>query len=104
MNIIPETDWKKLRAMQDEKIDMACGRILAATEAIVNQRQGNEHQAYLKLWDEVDKGNEMIAELFDNMTRSKAIFKLMAWKREGFLSDDELALFSEQTQQKLSRL
>ena len=99
MRSIPEKDWKQLRAIQSEKLALACERILAAAESIAKQRKDNEHEAFLKLWDETNRGNKLIAELFDDIRRSNAIFKLIAWRKNSLLSDAELALFSEETQE-----
>ena len=103
MRSIPERDWKQLRAIQSEKVALTCERILSAAESIAKQRKNNEHEAFLKLWDEANKGNELIAELFDDIRRSNALFKLIAWKKNNLLSKAELDLFSEETQQALRR-
>jgi len=103
MRGIPEKDWKQLRAIQSAKVALACERILSAAERIAKQRKDNEHEAFLKLWDEVNKGNELIAELFDDIRRSNALSKLIAWRKNNLLSEAELDLFSEETQQVLRR-
>ena len=87
--------------MQSEKLSVACERILETAEGIIKERAGNEHEAFLKLWVETNKGNREIAELFDDLRRSNAIFKLIAWRKNNLLSDAELALFTEETQQAL---
>ncbi|MGB5761633.1 MAG: hypothetical protein WBM58_03685 [Sedimenticolaceae bacterium] len=84
MRSIPENDWKQLRAIQSEKLALAGERILAAAEGIAKQRKDNEHESFLKLWDETNKGNRLIAELFDDLRRSNAIFKLIAWRRNNY--------------------
>ena len=99
MRSIPERDGKQLRAIQSEKVALTCERILSAAESIAKQRKNNEHEAFLKLWDEANKGNELIAELFDDIRRSNALFKLIAWRKHNLLSKAELDLFSEETQQ-----
>jgi hypothetical protein len=103
MYTIPEKDWKRLRAMQDAKLALACERILDQAERIVQERTGKEHEAFLKLWAAVEEGNEEIARLFDDVRRSHALFKLMAWRKHGLLRDDELALFSAETQEAIAR-
>lgn len=103
MERIPEKDWKQLRAIQSEKLALACERILSAAEGIAKQRKDNEHEAFLKLWNETNRGNELIGELFDDIRRSNALFKLIAWRKNNLLSDSELASFSEETQQALRR-
>ena len=104
MRSIPEKDWKQIRAIQSEKLALACDRILEAAEDIVEKRKENEHEAFLKLWEETSIGNRLIAELFDDLRRSNALFKLIAWRKNNLLSDAELELFSEETQQALRRV
>jgi hypothetical protein len=87
--------------MQSEKLALTCERILVAAEDIARHRKDHEHEAFLKLWEETTSGKRLIAEPFDDVRRSNAVFKLMAWRRNGLLSDAEVAQFSEGTQQLL---
>lgn len=103
MREFPEKDWRQLRALQSEKLALACSQILQVAEAVVKDRKGKEHEAFLKLWEEMDSGNRLIAELFDDVRRSNALLKLMAWRRLNLLSDTEIASFSEETQQRLQK-
>ncbi|MEN8213766.1 MAG: hypothetical protein ABFR19_05320 [Pseudomonadota bacterium] len=104
MNSIPEKDWKLLRTMQNEKLSLVCDMILDQAESIAQERKGKEHDSFLELWNEIEKGNADIALMFDDIRRSNAIFKLMAWRKNGILNDEELLLFSEETQQAISRI
>lgn len=71
MNDIPEKDWKPLRAMEKEKLAMACGQRLRRVEGIIQKRNGNEHEASLKVRISIQKGNAEIALMFDNTRHSK---------------------------------
>jgi hypothetical protein len=104
MNNFPEKDWKRLRSIQKDKLALVCGRILDETGKISQEREGGEHQAFLNLWTTINQGNSQVAELFDDIRRSTALQKLIAWKRHGLLSDEELALFTEETQAVLRRV
>lgn len=103
MDKIPEKDWKLLRSMKDEKLTLLCDRVMAKLEEISAHRKGREHQAFLETFEEINRGNEIIADLFDDIRRSNANLKLRLWKRHGLLSDEEVALFSETTRQALDR-
>lgn len=87
--------------MQGEKLAFACERILKAVEGIVKDRDGKEHEAFLSLRDETQRGNRLIAELSDDVRRSNALFKPVAWRQHELLSDAEIASFSEETQRRL---
>jgi hypothetical protein len=98
---IPESDWKQLRAIRGEKLSLVCERVLGLAESIAKQRKGEEHEAFLKLWEAVNQGDELIAQLFDDTRRSNAMLKLKAWRKHGLLSDAELGLFTEETREAL---
>jgi hypothetical protein len=98
MRAIPETDWKKLRALKPRALNDACARILDAVAQIVQNRDGREQEAYLALWELIRKHDAWIASMFDDFKRSTAVYKLAAWQRHGLISDGELAWFTEETQ------
>jgi hypothetical protein len=98
MRVIPETDWKKLRTLKTQALNDACARILDAVAQIVQQREGREHEAYLALWELLQKRDAWIASLFDDFKRSTAVYKLAVWQRHGLVTESDLALFTEETQ------
>jgi hypothetical protein len=98
MRAIPETDWKKLRALKTRALNDACARILDAVAQIVQNRDGREHAAYLALWELIQKEDAWIASMFDDFKRSTAVYKLAAWQRHGLVSERDLAWFTEETQ------
>jgi hypothetical protein len=98
MRAIPETDWKKLRALKTRALNGACARILDALAQILQKKDGREHEAYLELWELLQNQDGLIASLFDDFKRSTALYKLAAWQRHGLVSDSDLALFTEETQ------
>jgi hypothetical protein len=98
MRAIPETDWKKLRALKTRALNGACACILDAVAQIVQNRDGREHEAYLALWELLHKHDAWIASMFDDFKRSTALYKLAAWQRHGLVSERDLTLFTEGTQ------
>jgi hypothetical protein len=98
MRAIPETDWKKLRALKTWALNDACARILDAVAQLVQNREGRDHEVYLALWELIQTQDDWIASLFDDFKRSTASYKLAAWQRHGLVTESELALFTEATQ------
>ncbi len=98
MRTIPEKDWKQMRSIKARVLDDACTRILTGVESILQKREGRNHEAYLELWDLLRKEDHKIASMFDDLKRSTAFFKLAAWQSHGLLSESDLALFTEETQ------
>ena len=84
--------------MKPRVLSDACARILNAVESLVQKRDGGNHEAYLALWGLLKKEDASIALMFDDFKRSTAFFKLAAWHRHGLVSERDLALFTEETQ------
>lgn len=97
MRTIPERDWKVLRSMKPRVMNDACARILNTVESVVKTREGGNHKSYLALWNLLKKEDASIAFMFDDFKRSTGFFKLAAWQRHGFVSESDLALFTEET-------
>ena len=94
---IPERDWKILRDMKDEKLDIACERIMNKIRAVIDRRDDNGHKKYLSVWKMLRKEDRGISIMFDEVKRSTALFKLAAWQRNNLLTNAEFNRFSEQT-------
>ena len=101
MHQIPERDWKHLRTLKESVLAEACERIFEDIEDILQTRQGNEHESYLKLWKLLRHGDEDIATMFDDLRRSNALMKLASWTANNLLSDDDLQGFTEETRQRI---
>lgn len=104
MKSIPESDWKKLRAMESDALNLACERIFDKIEQIAGERKGKEHDAYLKLWKMLKKEDREISVMFDDVKRSNAIHKLAAWKHNGVISGESFAELSDKTRQTVKAL
>ena len=94
---IPERDWKILRSMKDEKLDVALLRIFEKIEKVMKNERQSLHKRYLSLWKTMRKEDRKISRMFDDLKRSNAINMLIAWRHYDLLSDEELAQFSERT-------
>jgi hypothetical protein len=104
MDRIPESDWKKLRALKDNFLNVACERILEKAHGVISDRSKGSHAAYLALWQLLKTEDGEIALMFDEFKRSTAILKLVVWKRNSLISDAALAEFSEETQEAVRAL
>jgi len=97
MNTIAEKDWKLLRKMKDEKLNIACETILAKINTVINNKGIENYKAYLNVCEIVDAEDKKIAEMFNDLKRSNAVIKLALWKRNGLLTESELGEFSPET-------
>lgn len=104
MTSIPEKDWKMLSVLKENLLNSACETIFQRIEQLSSTRKGREHATYLELWKLMNQEDKVIAEMFDDLKRSNAVFKIAALKHHGVLTDDQLALFSQAIQDKVARL
>lgn len=101
---IPEKDWKKLRALKETAINIACERIFHKINVLIESRGSESHQYYLKLWKLMRTEDKEIGLMFDDLKRSTAIFKLATWKRNGILSGDDFEDLTEETQKRIDSI
>ena len=95
---IPERDWKRWRELSKIALERYCVKIL---EGAAKYKSGKDtaHGRYLKLWRYIRKHDLTIAIIFNNPRRSTAYSQMHAALSEGVITRDELAEFSDQTQQ-----
>ncbi len=104
MSSVPEKDWKLFRKLQVELTAKACDLVFKKVENITNDRIGKEHQSYLDLYRLIEVEDNKIAEMFNNPTRNNVLLKIVSLKKHGILSDEQLQVFSEETQEFVSRI
>ncbi len=104
MSSVPEKDWKLFRKLQVELTAKACDLVFKKVENITNDRIGKEHQSYLDLYRLIEVEDNKIAEMFNNPTRNNVLLKIVSLKKHGILSNEQLQLFSEETQEFVSRI
>lgn len=104
MSSLPEKDWKVLGRLKASLLNSACESIFQRIEKISSIREGREHESYLELWRLIKKEDDVIAEMFDDLKRSNALLKIAALRRHGVLTDEQLALFSKETQDNVDRI
>ncbi|EGM77309.1 hypothetical protein Rhein_2591 [Rheinheimera sp. A13L] len=97
MKSIPERDWKRIRDLKDELLNVACEQIFQRIEKLSAGRAGQQHKSYLELYNQIKKEDKAIADMFDGLSRNSAYFKIAALKQYGVLTDAQMELFSEET-------
>jgi len=70
-----------------------------------SENKGDQnHNAYLKVWDIVNKRDKDIADMFNDLKRSNALLKLALWKKNGYLKEIELNEFTEDTRSTINKI
>lgn len=91
-----ESDWKRLRDLKPIALDRFCSRVLADIERASSDAAATSHQRYLAVYDLIQQRDKQLGRMFDGLSRSSAMGKLLLMHRAGLLTEDELALFSEE--------
>ena len=76
MTGIPEQDWKRVKALKDKILNAICADILDEINQEIKNKEDNNHKAYLKVWEIVNTRDKDIADMFNDLKRSNAVFKL----------------------------
>ncbi len=100
----PEKDWKKLKSLKTSALEKVCSQCLKKIHSLIEAGQNESHKTYHQLWDILRSDDEKIAQMFDDLKRSSAIFKLIAWKEYGILADNDFKEFSEETQNRINSI
>ena len=104
MSGIKEKDWKIIRALKDEKLNALCADILGEINQEISNKKEQNHKAYLKVWDIVNTRDKDVADMFNDLRRSNAVYKLALWYKNGYLTEKELNEFSEETRSIINAL
>ena len=94
---ITESDWKVWKTLRLRCIDKYCTETFAQVQQL-SKNTDPVHDRHRALYQLVMKRDRQIEELFDPLTRSRAIMQIVNLYRSGLVSDEELRLFSEPLQ------
>ncbi len=67
---IRERDWKYLRSLLDELLNVLCLRIIGQALEIAARDKENAHQRYLALFRHFQRSDDIVAECFNDWRRS----------------------------------
>ena len=101
---IPERDWKVFREVREDALERLCERALRDAKALVEDSSRTHHERFLELFALVVEQNERVARGFDDPKRSAMLAQLAFLCGLGLLEGEELARFSEGTQERLRAL
>ncbi|HEX6039896.1 hypothetical protein [Longimicrobium sp.] len=95
----PEADWRILRELKPVLLDRLCTRIMDECRAVMDDPSRTAHERYLALFRTIKGRDEVLSMAFDDMRRSRALWRL-AWLRHlALFCDDEWERFSPGTRE-----
>ena len=98
MKNIPERDCKVLRSLQKGLLENYCDNSLAKLKAIHENSRESSHNRFIALYNTIEKENEELGYLFDDLRRSRALLTLIQWRRADLLTDEMLEKLTAETQ------
>ncbi len=95
---IPESDWRRFKEIHPRLLELYCSRILHEL-TVASERPGSSaHERYVKVYKLIEDRDKQLARAFNDFRRSTAIMQMGIMLRMKLLTDEDLRLFSEQTQ------
>jgi hypothetical protein len=101
---IKESDWKLFRQLREIALERFCERVLAEVRTAAAETGDGFHDRYLRVYDLIRDRDKTIGWAFNDPRRSNALILLANIKREGLLTPDEFAQFSEQTREAIESI
>lgn len=95
---ISETDWKTFKRLRQLALTRFCQRVLDDSNAICTDKSRSAHERYGDLYGLITKRNKEMANAFDDLRRSTAIFCLGLMVARGLLTEEELSEFSSEVE------
>ena len=96
-----ERDWKVLRDLKTVALDRYCAQVLEECARLIEDDTISSHDRYLRLYELIHERDKTLSDAFDGMSRSKAIFRLMAIRNLELITDDEFARFTPQLRERI---
>jgi hypothetical protein len=90
-----------LRSIEKELLGALCLRINQEAVAIVRSEAGSEHEKYLKLYKHIRDSDRIVADCFNDWSRSNVILKTFCLRQHGLLADEQLEKLSDETRDRI---
>jgi hypothetical protein len=94
---VPESDWKTFRELRELALQRFSKGVLEEVLALIQHGPGNDHERYLAVFRLVRERDKQLADVFDNLARSRMIMQLTAMRALGLISSQEFERFTQQT-------
>ncbi len=98
---IPEGDWRHFKRVHGEIYERFCAGVLAELAAILKAGEGTAFDRYDRACKLLKRRDKELRRAFDDFRRSTAVWQLAIMRRMGLLTDQDLSVFSAQTQEQI---
>jgi hypothetical protein len=101
---IPEADWKLLRKLHETALQRYCSQVLDEYRDVLDRPSDSPHARFLELFELTHTRNRDLAFAFDDLRRSTALLRLIAMRKLGVITEEDLLPFSAETRARLESL
>ena len=99
MSDITETDWKIFKSIREKAIETYCQRCLAEYQEIIDSDE-SAHNRYHLMYRSVENLDKQMEQIFQNLSRSKAILELTAIRGEELVDETLVSKLSPEWQER----
>ena len=95
---ITESDWRAFKKVRERALQRFSQRVLDDCLRICQENGATAHERYLNLYRLLQDRDQEMARTFDDPRRSTAKLCLLLMRRQGLVTDEEMAEFSPEVQ------
>lgn len=101
---LPEKDWKYLRSIEAELLSELCRKINQRTAQLLNSEYESEHKKYLTIYKHIETSDKIVADCFNNWSRSNLLLIVPLLHRLDLLKDKHILNLSDVARELLDRI
>ena len=94
----PEKDWKVFRELRPVWLQRYCAEVNCQVIRKLSDTKRTEHERYIDVYRFIQKKDRELRDAFNVFRRSSATRQISIIRSLGVVSENEVARFSEQTQ------
>ena len=91
-----ESDWKIFKQIKEIALEKFCDICLVEFKGIIEDESKSMHDRYLLNYKKVQSRDKKLAQIFNGLSRSKAMIQLMGIRKEGIADDSLIQKLSDE--------
>src|SRR5467141_3631887 len=104
LRAIAERDWKVFRQLCEVALERFCQRVLSEIGFLASDADKSSHVRYLAVFKLIKRRDKELADAFDGLSRSRALWQLACMQSLDLLTEEEMTRFSAETREILHLL
>lgn len=92
--VMMEDDWQKFKPIRELALQRFCEHVMQETQGALNNKSKSAHERYLSVSKLLQEEDAAMGRIFDNSSRSTAIYQLIGMIERGLVTLSDLATLS----------